>query len=59
MSKAGWSWGCVSAIDSNGRALWIAAARLGVMKHPRAGRLLPRYPSISRRGAHERNDVPI
>jgi hypothetical protein len=26
LSKAGWSWGCVSAIDSNGRAIWIADA---------------------------------
>jgi hypothetical protein len=26
LSKAGWSWGCVSAIDSNGRRIWIADA---------------------------------
>jgi len=26
LSKAGWSWGCVSAIDSNGRTIWIAEA---------------------------------
>ena len=24
LSKAGWSWGCVSAVDSNGRTIWIA-----------------------------------
>jgi hypothetical protein len=24
LSKAEWSWGCVSAIDSNGRTIWIA-----------------------------------
>jgi hypothetical protein len=24
--KAGWSWGCVSAIDSNGRTIWIVDA---------------------------------
>jgi hypothetical protein len=24
--SAGWSWGCVSAIDSNGRTIWIADA---------------------------------
>jgi len=24
--EAGWSWGCVSAIDSNGRTIWIADA---------------------------------
>jgi hypothetical protein len=23
LSKIGWSWGCVSAIDSNGRTIWI------------------------------------
>jgi hypothetical protein len=26
LSKAGWSWGCVSAIDSSGRTMWIADA---------------------------------
>ena len=26
LSKAGWSWGCVSAIDCNGRTIWIADA---------------------------------
>ena len=26
LSKAGWSWGYVSAIDSNGRMIWIADA---------------------------------
>ena len=26
LSEAGWSWGCVSAIDSNGRTTWIADA---------------------------------
>jgi hypothetical protein len=26
LSKAGWSWGCVSAIDSCGRTVWIADA---------------------------------
>ena len=29
LSKAGWSWGCVSAIDSNGRTIWIADAHRG------------------------------
>jgi hypothetical protein len=27
--KAGWSWGCVSAIDSNGRTIWIVDAHRG------------------------------
>jgi hypothetical protein len=26
LSKAGWSWGCVSAIDSQGRTIWILDA---------------------------------
>jgi hypothetical protein len=26
LSKAGWSWGCVPAIDSNGRSIWIVDA---------------------------------
>jgi hypothetical protein len=26
LCKAGWSWGCVSAIDSNGRKIWIVDA---------------------------------
>ena len=29
LSKAGWSWGCVSAIDSNGRTIRIADAHRG------------------------------
>ena len=29
LSKAGWSWGCVSAIDSHGRTIWIADAQRG------------------------------
>jgi hypothetical protein len=29
LSKAGWSWGSVSAIDSTGRTIWIADAHRG------------------------------
>jgi hypothetical protein len=29
LSKAGWSWGCVSAIDSNGRTIFLADAHRG------------------------------
>ena len=29
LSKAGWSWGCVRAIDSNGQTIWIADAHRG------------------------------
>jgi hypothetical protein len=38
LSKAGWSWGCVSAIDSNGRTIWIADAHRG--QNRRFGALL-------------------
>jgi hypothetical protein len=26
LKKAGWSWGCVSAVDSEGQTIWIADA---------------------------------
>jgi hypothetical protein len=26
LGKAGWNWGCVSAVDSNRRKIWIADA---------------------------------
>jgi hypothetical protein len=26
LSKAGWSWGCVSALDREGRTIWIVDA---------------------------------
>ena len=29
LSAAGWSWGCISAIDSNGRTIWIVDAHRG------------------------------
>ena len=29
-SKAGWSWGCVSAIDSRGRMIWICLTRIAL-----------------------------
>jgi hypothetical protein len=29
LSKAGWSRGCVSAIDANGRTIWIADTQRG------------------------------
>ena len=27
LSEAGWSWGCIATIDSNGRTIWIVAHR--------------------------------
>jgi hypothetical protein len=29
LSKAGWSWGCVSTVDSNGQTIWIVDAHRG------------------------------
>ena len=29
LKKAGWSWGCVSAVDSCGRMIWIVDAHRG------------------------------
>jgi len=29
LSKAGWRWGCVSALDSQGHTIWIADAHRG------------------------------
>jgi hypothetical protein len=26
LSKAGWTWGCVATVDSNGRTIWIVDA---------------------------------
>ena len=33
LSEAGWSWGCVSAIDFNGRTIWITDAHRDDGKH--------------------------
>jgi hypothetical protein len=29
LSKAGWTWGCVSTVGANGRTIWIADAHRG------------------------------
>jgi hypothetical protein len=29
ISKAGWSWGCVATVDSNGRTIFVADAHRG------------------------------
>ena len=29
LSKVGWSWGCISAVDSNGKTIWIVDAHRG------------------------------
>ena len=33
LSKAGWSWGCVSTVDSYGRTIFVADAHRGDGKH--------------------------
>jgi hypothetical protein len=35
LSKAGWSWGLVSAIDLEGRTIWIADAHRGDGRYQR------------------------
>jgi len=32
LTKAGWSWGCVSNVDSNGRTIFVADAHSGDRK---------------------------
>jgi len=32
LSKAGWSWRCISAVDSEGRTIWSADAHRGEVK---------------------------
>ena len=48
LSKAGWSWGCVSAIDSSERTIWIADAHQGdekrCLKKERERSIRPRSP---------------
>jgi hypothetical protein len=44
LSKTGWGWGCVSAIDSNGRTIWIVDAhRDGKRFVVRADEKLPAF----------------
>ena len=50
LSKAGWSWGCVSAIDSNGRTFWIVDAHRGYRKRfvVRADEMLTAFLELQR-----------
>ena len=50
LSKAGFSWGCVSAIDSNGRTICIADAHRGEGKRffLRADELLTAFVELER-----------
>jgi hypothetical protein len=46
LSKAGWSWGCVSAVDNKGRTIWIADAHRDDGKRL-ATNFRHRYPAFS------------
>ena len=63
LSKAAWSWGCVSAIDSEGRRIWIADAhRDGKRFVVRADEKLSAFPELEAaiRNIHaEHNTDPI
>jgi len=50
LSKSGWSWGCVSAVDSEGRTIWITDAHRGDGKRyvVRAGEILTAFLELER-----------
>jgi len=51
LRKARWSWGSVSAVDSQGRTIWIADAHRGDGKHfvVRADEKLTAFLELERR----------
>jgi len=64
LGKAGWSWGCVSAIDSNGRTIWIADAHRGDGKRfiVRADEKLTTFLELERityRDSHRNPTAPL
>jgi len=50
LSKAGWSWGCVSALDREGRTIWITDAHRGEGKRfiVRADEILTAFVELER-----------
>jgi len=49
LSKAGWSWGCASGVDSEGRRIWIVDARgYGKRFIVRADELLTAFVELER-----------
>jgi hypothetical protein len=47
LSKVGWSWGCVSALDSDRRTIWIADAhRAGKRFVVRADEILTAFAKL-------------
>src|SRR5438876_10105720 len=64
LGKAGWSWGCVPAIDSNGRTIWIADAHRGDGKRfiVRADEKLTTFLELERityRDSHRNPTAPL
>jgi hypothetical protein len=58
LSKAGWSWGCVSAIDSQGQTIWIVDAHCGDGKRyvVRAEEKLTGFLNWNRRSGSDRRN---
>jgi hypothetical protein len=58
LSKAGWSWGCAAAIDSNGRTIWMADAHRGDGKRfvVRAAEKLTAFVELEAATQHVRQD---
>ena len=50
LSEAGWSWGCVSGVDSHGRTIFVADAHCGEDQHfiVRADELLTAFLELER-----------
>ena len=60
LSKGGWSWGCVLAVDCNGRTIWIADAHRDDGKRfvVRADEKLTAFVELERQVLTERPSVP-
>jgi hypothetical protein len=55
LSKAGWSWGCVSSVDSNGRTIFVADAHRDDGKRfvVRADEKLSAFLELERKSQHD------
>jgi hypothetical protein len=57
LSKAGWSWGCVSAIGSGGRTIWIVDAHgYGNRFIVRADEILTAFVELQKRDSRVRGE---
>jgi hypothetical protein len=61
LSKAGWSWGCVSAIDSNGRTILVADTHRGEGKRfvVHAGEKLTAFLELESAGRFWHSSLPM